>query len=196
MILPDQILKRLLKEFDGDTVKVFLYHAYFGESIDLLEAETYLDIDQEDIREIEEDLKKAKMWGFIEKFPHLSRFAQEYDKYISGVSFAFGITRDLSEDEFEYVNGWFFQMKYSMELVVYACMLTREQTGGAAFAYADKILLNWEINDIESLDDLNAVYKIHRGARLKKERLQIQARKLVNSIMTEWKEEEDDREEI
>lgn len=196
MILPDQILKRLLSEFDGDAVKVFLYHAYFGETIVPTEAEVYLNIDQEEIREIEETLKKAKMWGFIEKFPKLSHFAQEYDNYMSAVSYAFGITRDLSEDEFEYVNGWFFHMKYPMDLVVYACMLTKEQTGGVAFAYANKILLNWEINDIESLDDLNAVYRLRRGTKLKRERMQIQARKLVNSIMTGWKEEEDDREEV
>ncbi len=68
---------------------------------------------------------------------------------------AFGQSgRQPVASEEKYMKQWLLEMEMPLPLVLLACEKTVEATGKAAFAYADKILQNWEKAGIQTVEDV------------------------------------------
>lgn len=68
---------------------------------------------------------------------------------------AFGINgRSLAESEMNYVNKWFKEYAFDLELIQEACKRTISATQKPSFEYADSILTNWYNKRVHTLKDV------------------------------------------
>lgn len=68
---------------------------------------------------------------------------------------AFGIERNLSKKENEYIEKWIFEYKMSFEMIEAAYqVMCNNGISKTSFAYMDKILMNWNEDNIHSVNEI------------------------------------------
>ncbi len=76
---------------------------------------------------------------------------------------AFGIrNRNPIQKEIDYIDRWYKEYGFSMELIAEACSIALRVTGQQSFEYADGILSRWHAEGIRTLEDAkkrNGEYK-------------------------------------
>ena len=79
----------------------------------------------------------------------------QYNQTYSTVMKAMGISgRSLVSAETAYIDKWKNDFGFSVELIQKACEKTIQAIHEPSFEYADRILSNWKLNNISSLDDV------------------------------------------
>ncbi len=67
----------------------------------------------------------------------------------------YGITdRGPSASEKKHIDKWILDYKMPIEIIELACNRTVENTGKAAFSYTDRIIENWNSNNIRTVKDV------------------------------------------
>ena len=99
--------------------------------------------------------------------------AKQYSSAYLSTSFtvknAFGINnRSLVEAELSYINRWSRDFGFSDEIIAEACHRTILKAKTASFEYADSILLNWNQNDVSSMEDIEALDRMFTLEKSKK----------------------------
>ncbi len=68
---------------------------------------------------------------------------------------ALGIkNRDITTIETKLINKWKSEYNYNIDIILEACDKTIMQAPKPTFKYVDKILSNWYISDVKTLDDI------------------------------------------
>lgn len=79
----------------------------------------------------------------------------QYNQTYSSVMKAMGISgRSLVSAETAYIDKWKNDLGFSVELIQKACEKTIQAIHEPSFEYADRILNNWKLNNISSLEDV------------------------------------------
>lgn len=79
----------------------------------------------------------------------------QYNQAYSAVMKAMGISgRNLVSTETAYIDKWKNDFGFSIELIQKACEKTIQAIHEPSFEYADRILSNWKLNNISSLEDV------------------------------------------
>lgn len=79
----------------------------------------------------------------------------QYNQLYSAVMKAMGITgRSLVSAEVAYIDKWKNDFGFSVELIQKACEKTIQSIHEPSFEYADRILSNWKLNGISTLEDV------------------------------------------
>lgn len=79
----------------------------------------------------------------------------QYNQTYSTVMKAMGISgRNLVTSETAYIDKWKNDFGFSLELIQKACEKTIQAIHEPSFEYADRILSNWKLSNITSLDDV------------------------------------------
>jgi len=79
----------------------------------------------------------------------------QYNQTYSAVMKAMGISgRNLVSAETAYIDKWKNEFAFSVELIQKACEKTIQAIHEPSFEYADRILSNWKLNSITSLEDV------------------------------------------
>lgn len=79
----------------------------------------------------------------------------QYNQTYSAVMKAMGISgRNLVSAETAYIDKWKNEFAFSVELIQKACEKTIQTIHEPSFEYADRILSNWKLNSITSLEDV------------------------------------------
>ena len=93
-------------------------------------------------------------------------YLAQYSPYMSAILKTFGFSgRTLAPVEQEYVQRWFKEYGFDIELVKEACSRTIKATGSASFPYADKILSGWKKAGVRSLKDVEELDKKRQISR-------------------------------
>lgn len=88
-----------------------------------------------------------------------------YNSNCYGILKAFGINgRAPGKTELNYIKKWTNEMGFPLEIVLKACDKTILSIHQPSFDYADKILENWLINNVKTLDDIEALDYNHKKA--------------------------------
>ena len=79
----------------------------------------------------------------------------QYNQTYSAVMKAMGISgRSLVSAETAYIDKWKNDFGFSIELIQKACEKTIQAIHEPSFEYTDRILSNWKLNNISSLEDV------------------------------------------
>lgn len=79
----------------------------------------------------------------------------QYNQTYSAVMKAMGISgRNLVSAETAYIDKWKNEFAFSVELIQKACEKTIQAIHEPSFEYTDRILSNWKLNSITSLEDV------------------------------------------
>ena len=73
------------------------------------------------------------------------------------VTKSFGLNRDITPAEMEFVNRWYDEYGFDKKLVEEACRRTIITTNKPSFTYADGILKKWYSAHIQTMDDLKTL---------------------------------------
>lgn len=85
------------------------------------------------------------------------------NKLVSKVKDAFGIERNLSKREVEFVEKWAYDYKMNFDMIAAAYqIMCNNGISKVSFAYIDKILANWDSENIRSLDKIPDTKKAKR----------------------------------
>lgn len=109
----------------------------------------------------------------------LKKFEDNYHIYSSVIIDVFSLNRSLYISEIKYVIDWLLYDEYPLDLVIYACLITKDRLQQIAIPYTNKILFNWNKNGISTLDDIVQNTSFRNLSRLKLHSLQNQARTIV-----------------
>ena len=109
----------------------------------------------------------------------LKKFEDNYHIYSSVIKDVFSLNRSLYISEIKYVIDWLLYDEYPLDLVIYACLITKDRLQQIAIPYTNKILFNWNKNGISTLDDIVQNTSFRNLSRLKLHSLQNQARTIV-----------------
>lgn len=109
--------------------------------------------------------KVAKQWkdSNILHFEDIG-IKETEDEYYTAAKQGFAIHRMLTKKELEYIEKW-KRYGLSYKLVKLACERTVFQTGKIAFAYCDKILREWQQNNVQSELDIATLDKEYKKQR-------------------------------
>lgn len=87
----------------------------------------------------------------------------QYNQTYSAVMKAMGISgRSLVSTETAYIDKWKNDFGFSIELIQKACEKTIQAIHEPSFEYADRILSNWKLNGISSLEDVTKADTDHQ----------------------------------
>ena len=87
----------------------------------------------------------------------------KYSKDYFSVMKALGITgRNPVPEEITFINTWYHDYGFSLELIQEACSRTVMSTGQASFQYTDRILSDWKKQNVHSLSDVKELDARHR----------------------------------
>lgn len=76
---------------------------------------------------------------------------------------AFGIrNRNPVQKEVEFINRWYKEYCFSIDIIAEACSRTLTATGKQSFEYADGILTNWHKSGVKTLSDIKKSNEEHR----------------------------------
>lgn len=127
---------------------------------------------------------KAEMYAYfqITDIETLLLFEENYSNYLTAIKEAFGIDRLLSNRELKYICDWLLYEKYPLDLVVYACLITKDRLQQIAIPYTDKILFNWKQNGITSIHDAIQNNQLRSMSKLHHLSLQKRAQNITNQI--------------
>lgn len=76
---------------------------------------------------------------------------------------AFGIrNRNPVPDEVKYINKWYKEYCFSIDIIAKACSITLTATGKQSYEYADGILTNWYKSGIKTLSDIKKSNEEHK----------------------------------
>lgn len=89
----------------------------------------------------------------------------DYRTVYNTVRRAFGIKRSLAEAEKIFITNWTMTMHFSYEMIMEACNRTILATGEPSFKYANKILCEWQKNNIVTIEDLTSFDKAFLEAK-------------------------------
>ncbi|MBO4903156.1 MAG: DnaD domain protein [Lachnospiraceae bacterium] len=167
LFVAEQYMKKTL---NSNEVASFLYmYDALGFDADLLEylVEYCANNKKKSIRYIE---SVANAWAAagIRYVEEAKEYTPDVPDEIYEVFKAFGIrtNRIPLETELSYVRKW-KSAGFSAELMIEACTRTVMATHNPSFAYADKILSNWELQHVHSLSDVERLDADHRMAAAK-----------------------------
>lgn len=101
-------------------------------------------------------LIRAEMWADFELTDLATIYYYENNRvyYLNAVKEAFSVDDTFTRSELIYIFDWMLRDKYPLELVVYACLITKEQINKISLPYANKILANWREGSIMSVEDI------------------------------------------
>lgn len=80
---------------------------------------------------------------------------------------AFGIRRDLGAIEKQFIDKWFDEYQFDLSIVLEACNRTMLNTNKPDFKYTDKILHNWTLQGVHTLDDIAKLDKSFSASKTK-----------------------------
>lgn len=84
-----------------------------------------------------------------------------YNSNYQAINKAFGLNRTPGNVEKQYMNKWFNNYKFSIDIIVEACNRTLLRTGKPDFKYTDKILENWFKKSVHTLKDVTKLDQEH-----------------------------------
>lgn len=85
---------------------------------------------------------------------HLQKLSKEQE-FAREIKRMFGIAgRKLIPSEEKFISAWFQQYQFPLEVIELAYEKTIQNTGKVAFAYTNKILLNWHKKGYRTLEDI------------------------------------------
>lgn len=91
----------------------------------------------------------------------LDRYSINYEKATQikkSIAKKLGLVRKLSEYEEAYVEKWFFEFNYPMDVIEIALRKTTSKTN-PNFDYLDKILTDWHERNLNTTDEINTFMK-------------------------------------
>ena len=127
-------------------------------------------------------LTVAEGWGKsgIVTMQDVDNYYAEFDKLNQlkkSIAKKLGIKRNLSEYEDAYINKWFTDFGYSLDIIDIALKKTTSKTN-PSFDYIDKIITDWHERKLKSPEDVNAFLKMQKE---KKEFKQLDFSSLSNN---------------
>lgn len=78
-----------------------------------------------------------------------------YNKRIYSIMNALGKKSEPTNAELDFINRWYQQYAFDLDVILEACKRTVLATDKNRFAYAEKILSSWHALDIHHLSDIN-----------------------------------------
>ncbi|MBP5384404.1 MAG: DnaD domain protein [Lachnospiraceae bacterium] len=162
LFVAEQYMKKTLNSTE---ISSFLYmYDALGFDTDLLEylVEYCANNKKKSIRYIE---SVANSWAVagIRYVEEAKEYTADIPEEVYEVFKAFGLrtNRVPLETELSYVRRW-KSLGFSTDLIIEACTRTVMATHNPSFAYADKILSNWDKEKVRSVSDLERLDEAHR----------------------------------
>lgn len=168
MFIAEKYLGRTLNPSDINAI--LYWHETLHFSIDLIEylIEYCVDKGHRSIRYMD---KVAIAWADarITTVEQAKKSSGQHSQTYYGVMKAFGISgRNLVEFEMEFIDKWTKTFGFSMDIIGEACKRTIQAIHQPSFDYADSILVNWNKNHVQSLQDiavLDSAYQKNKAAK-------------------------------
>lgn len=167
-------LSRMLRQQDLDNISFFYNELNF--SVDLIEH--LYDYCVSKGKKAPSYVKTvAVMWAQegIHTREDAITYSQQYNEIYNGIRQVFSLQRMLGEPERKIADCWHNDYKSSLTLIKEACKRSLLNTGKPDFAYADKILKNWSLSGISTLEQVKKEDDEHKrgsaaaGKKLKEE---------------------------
>ncbi len=148
----EQLLARPLST--REITAVFDFMSWYGMdgSLVLMLFEYCISMDKKNFAYIE---KVAESWhnegiNDIKSAEAVIKRATEEKKFRNKCMRIFGLERNFSPSELKYINSWKTELGFTPEMVECAYDITVKNTGKAALAYMNKILLSWHQKGIKT----------------------------------------------
>ncbi|MDK2802246.1 MAG: DnaD domain protein [Oscillospiraceae bacterium] len=170
----EQIISRPITYIEKTTITSILNSTHIKPDVLLMVFEYCIKINKMSIRYV-----KSICNDWDKKNIHTHELAEKYLKNIEesksnhfNISKLFGINnRALSEWEKNYIDKWFTEFNFSQDIIKEAYNKTIDNIGKISFPYINKILTDWNLNNITSLSqilDIKPKIKSNKKTNVKK----------------------------
>lgn len=164
LFVAEQYLGKTLTRTDVDAITYFYDTLHF--SADLIEylIEYCVENGHKSIHYIQ---KVALAWAdeHIETAEQARSTSAIYNRNCYSVLNAFGIKgRGPAAAELDYIRRWTDDAKFDLDLILEACSRTIHATHQPSFEYTDKILQNWQKNQVRTLADVHTLDEARKKA--------------------------------
>ncbi len=152
----EQLLARPLSAREITTVFDFMNWYGMDSSLVLMLFEYCISMDKKNFAYIQ---KVAESWhnegiNDIKSAEAVIKRATEEKKFRNKCMKIFGLERNFSPSEMKYINSWKTELDLTPEMVERAYDITVKNTGKAAFAYMNKILVSWHRKGIKTPEEI------------------------------------------
>ena len=156
----EQIISRPITYIEKTTITSILNSTNIKPDVLLMVFEYCIKIDKMSIRYVKSicnDWNKKNIHTHELAEEHLKNIQQSKSNYYN-ISKIFGINnRTLSEWEKNYIDKWFTDFNFSQDIIKEAYNKTIDNIGKISFPYINKILSDWNLNNITSLDQVSDI---------------------------------------
>ncbi len=173
----------------------FLYdQLHFSEDLILHLYEICVDKGKKDIKYIQTIAINWYETG-ITTVEEADRHTMIFSAYFNAVNKAFNLGRLPGDREQKYLKSW-KDMGFSPEMVKEACDRTLEKSTKPSFAYANKILISWNEENIKTLDALNEKDRSFKAASSEKKKPSRSMSKSAENYLNRYSQREYSAEDV
>lgn len=98
---------------------------------------------------------------------YIAKFESKYNNYRLVLDFLGLKENDIMKPQQDFLDKWFNDWKFSLEMVLEACKICSLRINEPNFSYIDGILSNWHKNNIKSLKDVESSDSKKKGKNVK-----------------------------